>query len=84
MRETTQVKEVGTRSGEEPQEEAKRIDLSVPQVAGSAVAAVAGAVAASQLGVYGTVIGSRRDECGRHHRRQRLPAPLPPHRRADT
>lgn len=38
MRETTQVKEVGTRSGEEPQEEAKRIDLSVPQVAGSAVA----------------------------------------------
>ncbi|MFD7893339.1 hypothetical protein ACFV3O_34015, partial [Streptomyces albidoflavus] len=36
MRETTQVKEVGTRSGEEPQEEAKRIDLSVPQVAGGA------------------------------------------------
>ncbi|RZF09370.1 hypothetical protein [Streptomyces albidoflavus] len=58
MRETTQVKEVRTRSGEEPQEEAKRIDLSVPQVAGSAVAAVAGAVAASQLGVYGTVIGA--------------------------
>ncbi|MGV9658831.1 hypothetical protein [Streptomyces koyangensis] len=58
MRETTQVKEVGTRSGEEPQQEAKRIDLSVPQVAGSAVAAVAGAVAASQLGVYGTVIGA--------------------------
>ncbi|CAI4174374.1 hypothetical protein [Streptomyces albidoflavus] len=58
MRETTQVKEVGTRSGEEPQEEAKRIDVSVPQVAGSAVAAVAGAVAASQLGVYGTVIGA--------------------------
>ncbi|MEU0125449.1 hypothetical protein ABZ114_27870 [Streptomyces albidoflavus] len=58
MRETTQVKEVGTRSGEEPQQEAKRIDLNVPQVAGSAVAAVAGAVAASQLGVYGTVIGA--------------------------
>ncbi|NUV37501.1 hypothetical protein G6W58_25700, partial [Streptomyces sp. KAI-27] len=58
MRETTQAKEVGTRSGEEPQQEAKRIDLSVPQVAGSAVAAVAGAVAASQLGVYGTVIGA--------------------------
>ncbi|MFI1309996.1 hypothetical protein ACH4TS_07515 [Streptomyces albidoflavus] len=58
MRETTQVKEVGTRSGEEPQQEAKRIDLSLPQVAGSAVAAVAGAVAASQLGVYGTVIGA--------------------------
>ncbi|MFD8124588.1 hypothetical protein ACH5AU_29635 [Streptomyces albidoflavus] len=58
MRESTQVKEVGTRSGEEPQQEAKRIDLNVPQVAGSAVAAVAGAVAASQLGVYGTVIGA--------------------------
>ncbi|MGW9252147.1 hypothetical protein ACWGS5_08500 [Streptomyces albidoflavus] len=58
MRETTQAKEVGTRSGEEPQQGAKRIDLSVPQVAGSAVAAVAGAVAASQLGVYGTVIGA--------------------------
>ena len=58
MRETTRVQEVGPRSGEEPQQDEKRIDLSVPQVAGSAVAAVAGAVAASQLGVYGTVIGA--------------------------
>ncbi|MET8326845.1 hypothetical protein [Streptomyces sp. NPDC005181] len=36
----------------------RRIDLSVPQVAGSAVAAVAAAVAASQLGVYGTIFGA--------------------------
>ncbi|MGW2591242.1 hypothetical protein ACWCXC_13365 [Streptomyces sp. NPDC001515] len=43
-------------SGGEPKE--KRIDLSLPQVAGSAVAAVAAAVAASQLGVYGTIMGA--------------------------
>ncbi|MFE9848498.1 hypothetical protein ACFYPN_06745 [Streptomyces sp. NPDC005576] len=36
----------------------RRIDLNVPQVAGSAVAAVAAAVAASQLGVYGTIVGA--------------------------
>lgn len=35
-----------------------RIDLSLPQVAGSAVAAVAAAVMASQLGVYGTIAGA--------------------------
>lgn len=40
----------------EPRE--RRIDLSPPQVAGSAVAAVAAAVAASQLGVYGTILGA--------------------------
>jgi hypothetical protein len=40
----------------EPKE--RRIDLSVPQVAGSAVASVAAAVAASQLGVYGTILGA--------------------------
>ncbi|MFE6977560.1 hypothetical protein [Streptomyces sp. NPDC057682] len=40
----------------EPKE--RRIDLSLPQVAGSAVAAVAAAVAASQLGVYGTIMGA--------------------------
>ncbi|MGC4949549.1 hypothetical protein ACLQ2N_25560 [Streptomyces sp. DT224] len=43
-------------SGIEPKE--RRIDLSLPQVAGSAVAAVAAAVAASQLGVYGTIAGA--------------------------
>ena len=40
----------------EPKE--RRIDLSLPQVAGSAVAAVAAAVMASQLGVYGTIAGA--------------------------
>ncbi|WP_051969921.1 hypothetical protein [Kitasatospora azatica] len=35
----------------------RRIDLSVTQVAASALAAVVGAVLASELGVYGTVIG---------------------------
>ncbi|MFD3511672.1 hypothetical protein [Streptomyces sp. NPDC058657] len=43
-------------TGEEPTK--RRIDLSVAQVAGSAVAAVVAAVLASQLGVYGTVIGA--------------------------
>ncbi|MEV1045825.1 hypothetical protein [Streptomyces sp. NPDC049916] len=43
-------------SDTEPKE--RRIDLSVPQVAGSAVAAVAAAVLASQLGVYGTIAGA--------------------------
>ncbi|MGY5031913.1 hypothetical protein ACWC9U_13535 [Streptomyces sp. 900116325] len=43
-------------TGIEPKE--RRIDLNVPQVAGSAVAAVAAAVAASQLGVYGTILGA--------------------------
>lgn len=43
-------------NGREPGE--KRIDLSLPQVAGSAMAAVAAAVAASQLGVYGTILGA--------------------------
>ncbi|WP_234042342.1 hypothetical protein [Streptomyces marianii] len=36
----------------------RRLDLSVPQVAGSALAAVAAAVFASQLGVYGTILGA--------------------------
>ncbi|MFD5102580.1 hypothetical protein, partial [Streptomyces albidochromogenes] len=35
-----------------------RLDLSVAQVAGSAVAAVVAAVLASRLGVYGTIIGA--------------------------
>ncbi|WP_371655187.1 MULTISPECIES: hypothetical protein [unclassified Streptomyces] len=36
----------------------KRLDLSVPQVAGSALAAIAAAVLASKLGVYGTILGA--------------------------
>ncbi|HWU07015.1 MAG TPA: hypothetical protein VN520_11635, partial [Streptomyces sp.] len=47
---------------QKPQNDAERkegrIDLSLPQVAGSAVAAVAAAVMASQLGVYGTIAGA--------------------------
>jgi len=36
----------------------KRVDLSVPQVAGSAVAAVVAAKLASYFGVYGTILGA--------------------------
>lgn len=36
----------------------KRLDLSVPQVAGSAVAAVVAAKLASSFGVYGTILGA--------------------------
>ncbi|MFE0675896.1 hypothetical protein [Streptomyces sp. NPDC058867] len=36
----------------------KRIDLSLPQVAGSAVAAVVAAKLASYFGVYGTILGA--------------------------
>jgi hypothetical protein len=47
---------------QEPRSDAERkerhIDLSLPQVAGSAVAAIAAAVMASQLGVYGTIAGA--------------------------
>ncbi|MFH9349858.1 hypothetical protein [Kitasatospora sp. NPDC017646] len=39
-------------------EERKRIDLSVAQVVASALAAVVGAVLASELGVYGTIMGA--------------------------
>lgn len=43
----------------EPGEKAQRkIDLSVPQVAGSALAAVIAAKLASTLGVYGTILGA--------------------------
>ncbi|MCQ4207631.1 hypothetical protein [Streptomyces longispororuber] len=38
--------------------EKKRLDLSVPQVAGSAVAAVVAAKLASSFGVYGTILGA--------------------------
>ncbi|MCX3060588.1 hypothetical protein [Streptomyces beihaiensis] len=41
---------------EKPKE--KRLDLSVPQVAGSAVAAVVAAKLASSFGVYGTILGA--------------------------
>ncbi|WP_051837954.1 hypothetical protein [Streptomyces sp. NRRL WC-3742] len=38
--------------------ERRRIDLSVAQVAASALATVAGALLASELGVYGTILGA--------------------------
>ena len=38
--------------------ESRRIDLSVPQVAGSALAAVVAAKLASSFGVYGTIAGA--------------------------
>ncbi|WP_328726356.1 hypothetical protein [Streptomyces sp. NBC_00259] len=40
------------------QQKERRLELNVPQVAGSAIAAVAAAVLASQLGVYGTILGA--------------------------
>ncbi|MQY38399.1 hypothetical protein SRB17_64120 [Streptomyces sp. RB17] len=43
---------------ETPEAGRKRIDLSVPQVAGSAVAAVVAAKLASYVGVYGTILGA--------------------------
>ncbi|WEV24950.1 hypothetical protein OYE22_06880 [Streptomyces sp. 71268] len=42
----------------EAKEKTERLELSVAQVAGSALAAVAAAVLASRLGVYGTIIGA--------------------------
>jgi hypothetical protein len=49
--------------GEEPrakegEQKKKRVDLSLPQVAGSAVAAVVAAKLASYFGVYGTILGA--------------------------
>ncbi|WP_234900193.1 hypothetical protein [Streptomyces filamentosus] len=41
-----------------PEEGKRKIDLSVPQVAGSALAAVIAAKLASTLGVYGTILGA--------------------------
>ncbi|MBW8794161.1 MAG: hypothetical protein JF597_11345 [Streptomyces sp.] len=47
-----------TSTGEEVKGSSKQIDLSVPQVAGSAVAAVVAAELASSFGVYGTILGA--------------------------
>ncbi|MFF3460020.1 hypothetical protein ACFYXH_38120 [Streptomyces sp. NPDC002730] len=40
------------------EEREQRLDLSLPQVAGSALAAIAATVLSSRLGVYGTIIGA--------------------------
>ncbi|MEU1148847.1 hypothetical protein ACFYO9_20920 [Streptomyces sp. NPDC005863] len=47
----------GPKGPEEPGEK-RRLDLSLPQVAGSAIAAVVAAKLASNLGVYGTILGA--------------------------
>ncbi|MFI8515447.1 hypothetical protein ACIGHB_30390 [Streptomyces sp. NPDC085460] len=44
--------------GPEEDGQRRKVDLSVPQVAGSAVAAVIAAKFASTLGVYGTILGA--------------------------
>ncbi|MGW4240259.1 hypothetical protein ACWEJP_26195 [Streptomyces sp. NPDC004749] len=49
--------EAGERGAGAPTER-RRLDLNLPQVAGSALAAIAAAVLASRLGVYGTVLGA--------------------------
>ncbi|WP_306822952.1 hypothetical protein [Streptomyces sp. 5112.2] len=43
---------------ETPDARRKRMDLSVPQVAGSALVAVVAAKPASYFGVYGTILGA--------------------------
>ncbi|MFD4523393.1 hypothetical protein ACFWP7_05565 [Streptomyces sp. NPDC058470] len=50
--------DVGAESGVDEEVSRKRLDLSVPQVAGSAVAAVVAAKLASYFGVYGTMLGA--------------------------
>ncbi|MET9855971.1 hypothetical protein ABZY57_23875 [Streptomyces sp. NPDC006450] len=42
----------------EPAQEKKKLDLSAAQVAGSSLATVAAALLASQMGVYGTILGA--------------------------
>ncbi|MFJ4807121.1 hypothetical protein [Streptomyces longwoodensis] len=62
MRERPDVVDTSIPGGEGAEEAAappgKRLDLSVPQVAGSAVAAVIAAKLASYFGVYGTILGA--------------------------
>ncbi|MET9885924.1 hypothetical protein ABZZ20_22850 [Streptomyces sp. NPDC006430] len=48
--------ETATKKMEEEQK--KQLDLSVTQIAGSSLATVAAALLASQLGVYGTILGA--------------------------
>lgn len=50
--------DVGERAGAEARTGRRRLDLSLPQVAGSAVAAVVAAKLASYFGVYGTILGA--------------------------
>ncbi|MFE6483932.1 hypothetical protein ACFVGN_13495 [Streptomyces sp. NPDC057757] len=50
--------DIGAEAGVQEEVGGKRLDLSVPQVAGSAVAAVVAAKLASYFGVYGTMLGA--------------------------
>ncbi|MGW4051459.1 hypothetical protein ACWENA_11555 [Streptomyces sp. NPDC004779] len=50
--------EAGGEAPEPGPESKRKVDLSVPQVAGSALAAVIAAKLASTLGVYGTILGA--------------------------
>ncbi|WP_392961960.1 hypothetical protein [Streptomyces sp. LN245] len=56
MREKPEVG--GEQPGADGKPRKRRLDLSVPQVAGSAVAAVVAAKLASYFGVYGTILGA--------------------------
>jgi len=58
MREKPDVVRESSSEASEEEVKRKRIDLSVAQVAGSAVAAVLAAVLASSFGVYGTIAGA--------------------------
>ncbi|MFD7305101.1 hypothetical protein ACFV83_29920 [Streptomyces pharetrae] len=58
MREKPDVVRESSSEASEKEVQQKRIDLSVPQVAGSAVAAVLAAKLASSFGVYGTIAGA--------------------------
>ncbi|MFD5715579.1 hypothetical protein ACFWHW_35285 [Streptomyces pharetrae] len=58
MREKPDVVRESNSEASDEEVKQKRIDLSVPQVAGSAVAAVLAAELASSFGVYGTIAGA--------------------------
>ncbi|MDQ8703528.1 hypothetical protein RCO28_13680 [Streptomyces sp. LHD-70] len=55
---TGKNRKTATDGASDAQPRRKRIDLNVPQVAGSAVAAVVAAKLASSFGVYGTILGA--------------------------
>ncbi|OEJ35931.1 hypothetical protein [Streptomyces subrutilus] len=49
---------MGQKSAHDAEPEKKKLDLSAAQVAGSSLATVAAALLASQMGVYGTILGA--------------------------
>ncbi|MFD8336278.1 hypothetical protein ACFV42_26950 [Streptomyces solisilvae] len=55
---STARREMHGKADGDGQHKSGRMDLSVAHVAGSALAAVAAAVLASRLGVYGTILGA--------------------------